>query len=52
LIEQFNVRTWPTIYLIDHTGTIRRKWTGDPGPSVFDQAIDTLVKQATSALQR
>ena len=45
--KQFRVRAWPTIYLIDHKGTIRYKWTSNPGSSVLDRAIETLVKQAS-----
>ena len=47
--KKFNVRAWPTLYLIDHTGTIRHKWTGSPGPSVLDRAIDALIKKAGDA---
>src|SRR3954453_10561789 len=42
----WNVRGWPTLYLIDHNGVIRHKWMGSPGNEVLDEAIDTLVKEA------
>ena len=40
------VRGWPTLYLIDHKGVIRKKWVGSPGDKVLDQEIDKLVKEA------
>jgi tRNA(Ile2) C34 agmatinyltransferase TiaS len=40
------VRGWPTLYLIDHQGVIRKKWVGSPGDKVLDREIDRLVKEA------
>ena|SRR5438067_13075669 len=40
------VRAWPTLYLIDHEGVIRKKWVGSPGNKVLDREIDKLVQQA------
>jgi hypothetical protein len=34
------------LYLIDHNGTIRKKWVGSPGIKVLDEEIDKLVKEA------
>lgn len=42
----WNVRGWPTLYLVDHTGKIRQKWVGSPGDEVLDREIDTLVAEA------
>jgi hypothetical protein len=42
----WNVRGWPTLYLIDHKGVIRHKWLGSPGDKVMDEAIDKLIKEA------
>lgn len=44
--EAWNVRGWPTLYLIDHKGIIRHKWVGSPGDKVLDAAIEELVKKA------
>lgn len=44
--EKWNVITWPTVYLIDHQGIIRKKWIGRVDPKLLDEAIETLVKQA------
>jgi hypothetical protein len=41
--KEWRVRGWPTLYLIDHEGVIRRKWLGSPGPQVLDECIDELV---------
>jgi hypothetical protein len=40
------VRGWPTLYLIDHKGVVRKKWVGSPGDKVMNQEIDRLVKEA------
>ena len=44
IANQFNVRGWPTLYVVDHRGIIRHKWLGFPGAEVFDSAIDKLVE--------
>jgi hypothetical protein len=40
------IQGWPTLYLIDHKGVIRKKWVGSPGNEVMDKEIDKLVKEA------
>jgi hypothetical protein len=47
--KAWGVRGWPTLYLIDHQGVIRRKWMGSPGDEVLDQAIEELVAEARRA---
>jgi len=42
----WNIRGWPTLFLIDHEGILRYKWLGSPGEEVLDQAIDELVAKA------
>jgi thiol-disulfide isomerase/thioredoxin len=42
----WNVRSWPTIYLIDDQGVIRSKWKGDPGEKELDAAVEKVVKAA------
>ena len=44
--EEWNVRGWPTLYVIDHKGVIRHKYLGSPGDKVMDKVIDELVKEA------
>jgi hypothetical protein len=46
IADEWNVQGWPTLYLIDHKGTIRHKWLGSPGDEVIDKEIDALVKEA------
>ncbi len=45
---QWNIRGWPTLYVIDHEGVIRHKYLGSPGEKVLDEAIETLVRKAES----
>ena len=40
--ERWNVKGWPTIYVLDHEGRIRYK--GVRGESM-DEAVDTLLAQ-------
>ena len=43
---EWNVRGWPTLYVLDADGVIRHKFLGSPGDKVMDAAIDTLVEKA------
>ena len=43
---EWNVRSWPTVYLVDHRGIIRGKWKGDPGAKALDAAVEKLVNVA------
>jgi len=42
----WNVQGWPTLYLIDHQGTIKKKWVGSPRPEILDEEIEKLVRAA------
>jgi Thioredoxin-like len=44
--SKWNVRGWPTLFVIDHQGVIRGKYLGSPGEAVLDTLIDELVMQA------
>ncbi len=44
ITKQWGVDSYPTIYLIDHRGTIRLRGAFDP--DTLDQAIDQLVAEA------
>ena len=43
---EWNVRGWPTLYIIDADGVIRHKFLGNPGDKKMDEFIDALVKKA------
>ena len=42
----WNVRGWPTIYVLDAKGVIRHKFVGSPGGEALDKHIDALLKEA------
>jgi hypothetical protein len=42
----WNVRGWPTLYILDDKGVIHHKHLGSPGDKVLDEEIETLVKKA------
>jgi peroxiredoxin len=46
IARQFNINVRPTLYLIDHRGIIRQKYTGSTDPGKLDAAIDELVATA------
>ncbi len=46
IAQAWQIRGWPTLFLIDHQGRIRARWVGSPGDQVLDKAIDKLVEQA------
>lgn len=43
---QWNVQSWPTVYLLDEAGVIRNKWKGTPPRKELDTAVEKLVKAA------
>jgi hypothetical protein len=43
---KWNLVGTPTLYVLDHKGTIRHKWVGSPGEKAIDAAIDKLIKEA------
>ncbi len=42
----WDIHGWPTLYLIDHNGVIRRKFVGSPSNEDLDRLIDELVEKA------
>ena len=44
---QWYVQGWPTIFLIDEKGVIRRHWVGSPGDEIIDQQVQELLKKAS-----
>jgi len=46
LLRTFRVRAFPTLYLIDARGVIRKKWVGSPETEVLDREVETLVREA------
>ncbi|HJZ59858.1 MAG TPA: TlpA disulfide reductase family protein [Gemmataceae bacterium] len=46
VLKTFRVKAFPTIYLIDHKGVIRKKWIGSPSNKVLDDAVEELVVAA------
>ena len=46
---RWNIRGWPTMYVIDHEGVIRHKSVGSPGGEKLDEWIDALVAKANKA---
>lgn len=46
ILRTFRVQAFPTLYLIDARGVIRKKWVGSPPNDVLDRAVEELVREA------
>jgi thiol-disulfide isomerase/thioredoxin len=46
IVEKWNIRAFPTLYLIDSKGVIRKKYVGSPQGDELDKEIAALVKEA------
>lgn len=46
ILQTFRVRAFPTLFLIDAKGVIRKKWVGAPENEVLDKAVEDLVREA------
>jgi hypothetical protein len=44
--RQWNSLATPAYYILDHKGTIRRKWVGNVGEKAIDATLKTLIKEA------
>jgi len=42
----WGVHGWPTLFLIDHKGVIRKTYLGAPNGEALDREIEALVKEA------
>lgn len=47
IAKRWNIHSWPSLYVVDHTGTIRHKYLGPPEDyKEFDVLLDKLVQDA------
>jgi peroxiredoxin len=46
IATKWNLSATPTLYVIDHRGTIRYKWVGGPGEKAIDAALSKLIHEA------
>jgi thiol-disulfide isomerase/thioredoxin len=47
--KMFRIQAYPTLFLIDARGIIRKKWIGAPEQEVLDKAVEDLVGEAEKA---
>ncbi len=50
--RQWNFPATPAFYIIDHKGTIRRKWIGKPGEKTIDTTLEKLIKAVETTAPR
>src|SRR5262245_200336 len=46
IARKWNLSATPTLYLIDHQGVIRHKWSAVPDEQLLDVALDNLIRAA------
>ena len=46
ITKEWNILGYPTLYLIDHHGTIRKRWVGAPRTDVLEHMVSVLVDAA------
>jgi hypothetical protein len=46
--REWNVKGWPSLWVIDAEGVIRHKWQGSPGGPAMDKAVDKLLAEMES----
>ena len=47
--RQFKIEGYPTVFLLDGSGKIRKKWLGAPPPATLEKAIDELLAESKPA---
>jgi thiol-disulfide isomerase/thioredoxin len=45
ITEDWKILAWPTLYLVDHQGIIRKRWIGAPPNEELDREIEKLVQE-------
>jgi peroxiredoxin len=46
IATRWGVKSWPTVFLIDHLGYVRGRWSGGGQREQIDAAIDKALKEA------
>ena len=46
IAQNWGIEAFPTLFLLDQVGVIRKRWDGSPRTSELDRAIDQLLAEA------
>lgn len=46
ITTRWGIEQWPTLFLIDHQGVIRRRYVGSPGEKVLAEELEKLIRAA------
>jgi thiol-disulfide isomerase/thioredoxin/poly(3-hydroxybutyrate) depolymerase len=46
ITSRWKILGFPTLYLIDHHGILRKRWVGGPSPEEFEESVGVLVDAA------
>jgi len=41
--DEWQLLGWPTLYLIDREGIVRKRWVGGPSPTALNHTVDLVV---------
>ncbi len=47
--EAWAIRAWPTLYLIDAKGVVRKRWLGAPPDEILSEEVERMVAAAEKA---
>jgi AhpC/TSA family len=50
--RRWEVRGWPTLFLLDAKGVIRHKHVGSPGDKVLDEELDKLIAEVERSVAK
>lgn len=50
--DEWKIPGWPTFYLIDQKGIIRKRWPETVSPEVLDEEIDRLIERVSKSAGR
>ena len=45
VFKDWGVSSYPTVFLIDQAGVVRRRFSGEPSQNEFDEAVETLIAE-------
>ena len=48
ITTRWQIKAWPTIFLIDHKGVIRQRFVEEAEPKKIEAAVEALLKEAAA----
>lgn len=51
IVDQWHVAGWPTFYLLDINGVVRKRWIGEPALDDLSDSVERLIESPAKGLQ-